>query len=333
MDPSLHPLFRPIQMNGTDGNTYYMEQIPSVSLMAHVACYWESGSIPHAGENQSTAIDMYPTRKEAGTLQSTKDPYMDGGIDQPYVSVPARVLPDGCTDMLITYDSIHSVHSYGYCGNYTHPFAVPEPVDVPASAENYTFGVRFFPGGAYVFHGLPLEELTDRRIPLEECWPVKLSELQERMAGTKSFEERVHVMNTYLSPLSVQTNSYENDLMKNVLHRIFTDGGRMSVSELAMREVVSERQLHRKFAEWIGISPKRFSEVVRFHRVLDSIHQGHTADWVALALNHGFFDQAHLIRQFRKFYGETPLTAAKEHQQRLSDLYNNSIASSVILKS
>lgn len=106
------------------------------------------------------------------------------------------------------------------------------------------------------------------RIPLEECWPVRLNELQERMAGTRTFEERVRVMNAYLSPLSVQTSTYENDLMKNALHRIFIDGGRMSVSELAMREVVSERQLHRKFAEWVGISPKRFSEVVRFHRVL-----------------------------------------------------------------
>ncbi|WP_343054948.1 hypothetical protein [Paenibacillus taichungensis] len=66
VDPSLHPLFRPIQMNGSDRNTYYIEQIPSVSLMAHVACYWESGSIPHEGER-----------------------------DQERISVPARVLPDG----------------------------------------------------------------------------------------------------------------------------------------------------------------------------------------------------------------------------------------------
>lgn len=308
MDPSLHPMFRPIQMNGTGRHTYYMEQIPSASLMAHVACYWESGLI----------------------LQSSKKPDMDGGIVQPDMSVPARVLPDGCTDMLITYDSVGSLHSYGYCGNYTHPFAVPGPSDAPATAD-YTFGVRFFPGGAYVFHGLPLEEFTDRRIPLHECWPVELSELQERMAGTKSFKERVQVMNTYLSPLSLQPNTYEHDLMKNVLHRIFKDGGRMNVSELAMREVVSERQLHRKFAEWVGVSPKRFSEVVRFHRVLESIHQGHTADGVALALNHGFFDQAHLIRQFRKFYGETPFTAAKEHQRMLSDLYNNPVVPSVIL--
>jgi len=233
--------------------------------------------------------------------------------------------------MLITYDPVSSEHSYAYCGNYTQPFTVPEQSDDGPPAGDYTFGVRFFPGGAHIFHGMPLEWFTDKRIALQECWPEGLNELQERMAGTNRFAERVEVMNAYLNPLSVQTTTSENDLMKNVLHRIFIDGGRMSVQELAMREVISERQLLRKFSEWVGISPKRFSEVVRFHRVLMDIHQGNTADWAMLAQNHGFFDQAHLIRQFRKFYGETPLTAAREHGRMLSDLYNRSVEPSVIL--
>nr|WP_211175605.1 helix-turn-helix domain-containing protein [Paenibacillus sp. SZ31] len=307
----MHPLFKPIQINGTYPNSYYVEKIPVAGLMAYVACYWESGSLPN----------------------THADVTWGEGREQSVMTVPARVLPDGCTDMLITYDPVCSEHSYAYCGNYTQPFAVPEPSDDGSPAGDYTFGVRFFPGGAHVFHGMPLEWFTDKRIALQECWPEKLNELQERMAETNSFAERVEVMNAYLSPLSMQSSTSENDLMKNVLHRIFIDGGRMTVQELAMREVISERQLHRKFSEWVGISPKRFSEVVRFHRVLNDIHQGNTADWAMLAQNHGFFDQAHLIRQFRKFYGETPLTAAKEHGRMLSDLYNRSVEPSVILKS
>ncbi|WP_340400903.1 helix-turn-helix domain-containing protein [Paenibacillus sp. FSL H8-0079] len=311
MDHSLHPLFKPIQINGTYPDSYYVEKIPAAGLMAYVACYWESGSLPN------THADV--------TWGEGREPSV--------MTVPARVLPDGCTDMLITYDPVCSEHSYAYCGNYTQPFAVPERSDDGSPAGDYTFGVRFFPGGAHVFHGMPLEWFTDKRIALQECWPEKLNELQERMAETNRFAERVEVMNAYLSPLSMQASTSENDLMKNVLHRIFIDGGRMTVQELAMREVISERQLHRKFSEWVGISPKRFSEVVRFHRVLNDIHQGNTADWAMLAQNHGFFDQAHLIRQFRKFYGETPLTAAKEHGRMLSDLYNRSVEPSVILKS
>lgn len=308
MDARLHPLFRPIQVNGTDLRTYYIEHNPSAALTAYVACYWESGTREY---DRNEAIPNRPT-----------------GI------ASARVLPDGCTDILITYDAVRSEHSYAYCGNYTQPFALPFPKELPPAGD-YTFGVRFFPGGASFFHGLPLNLFTDRRLSLEECWPEKMEELRERIAITEHFEQRVQIMDEYLRLLSIRRNivNVNHEMMKNVLHRIFVDGGRMSVQELAMREVVSERKLHRKFAEWIGISPKRFSEVVRFHRVLCDIQQGQSTDGVTLAQNHGFYDQAHLIRHFRKFYGETPLTAAKEHGQMLSDLYNRSAASSVILKS
>ncbi|MFS0870590.1 DUF6597 domain-containing transcriptional factor [Paenibacillus xylanilyticus] len=301
MDARLHPLFQPIQINGTDLQTYYMEQPPSPVLTAYIACFWESGTTPYGGYNLTEGV-------------------------------PSRVLPDGCTDILITYDAVCQQHSFAYCGNYTEPFAIPKPLDVTVTAD-YTFGVRFFPGGARYFHGLPLESFTDRRVSLEECWPAKIDELRERMAGTKSFEERVQVMETVLCLLPDDGSTYERDLMKNALHRIFVHGGRLSVNELASREVVSERQLHRKFGEWVGISPKRFSEVVRFHRVLSDIHQGLRTDWATLALNHGFFDQAHLIRQFRKLYGETPLTAAREHRRRLSELYNRPAEPSFILES
>ncbi|MEK4434309.1 AraC family transcriptional regulator [Paenibacillus sp. FSL K6-2862] len=292
MDARLHPLFRPIQMNGTDVHTYYIEQTPSHPMTAYIACFWESGTTSYTGYN-------------------------------PLESVHGRVLPDGCTDILITYDAVLQQHSFAYCGNYTEPFAIPVSVEINPPAD-YTFGVRFFPGGARHFHGLPLESFTDRRVPLEECWPANIDELRERMAGTKHFEERVQVMETYLCLLSEDGSTYEKDLMKNAMHRIFVHGGQLSVKELASCEVVSERQLHRKFGEWVGISPKRFSEVVRFHCVLRDIHQGRRMDWSALAQNHGFFDQAHLIRQFRKLYGETPLTAASEHRRMLSELYNRS---------
>ncbi|USG67831.1 helix-turn-helix domain-containing protein [Brevibacillus ruminantium] len=56
--------------------------------------------------------------------------------------------------------------------------------------------------------------------------------------------------------------------MKNALHCIFVSGGSLRVRALAEQEAVSERQLNRKFGQWIGLSPKKFSEVVRFQSVL-----------------------------------------------------------------
>ncbi|WP_052488014.1 helix-turn-helix domain-containing protein [Gordoniibacillus kamchatkensis] len=67
-------------------------------------------------------------------------------------------------------------------------------------------------------------------------------------------------------------------------------------------------------ATWIGLGPKKFSEIVRFQNVVAAIGAGRVADWPALALRHGYFDQAHFIRDFKQFYGDTPMAAAEEYR-------------------
>ncbi|MBB6024818.1 AraC-like DNA-binding protein [Paenibacillus sp. JGP012] len=315
MHARLHSLYRPVQINGLDPRTYYIEHAPSPSLAAYVACYWESG-----------------TRDPVENDQCFEGP--GNSFDQhPKSTASARVLPDGCNDMLVHYDAEQARFSYSYCGNYTQPFAFPLlPASPPAGA--YTFGVRFFPGGAPFLHGQSLDLFTDRRIPLEDCWPLKWDELQMKMEEAVNFAARVQVMDQYLSQMTLRNSCTQADqhLLQNVLHRIFKNKGRTSVQDIAKGEIVSERQLHRKVTEQVGISPKRLSEIVRFHEVMHGIREARFTDGVTIAQQYGFYDQAHLIRQFGKFYGDTPLTAIREQQQMLSEKYNLSSVSSVILE-
>nr|WP_145403421.1 helix-turn-helix domain-containing protein [Paenibacillus xylanexedens] len=315
MHARLHSLYRPVQINGLDPRTYYIEHAPSPSLAAYVACYWESGT--------RDAVENDQRFEEAGISFA----------HHPKSTASARVLPDGCTDMLVQYDAEQACFSYSYCGNYTQPFAFPLlPVSPPAGA--YTFGVRFFPGGAPFLHGQPLDLFTDRRIPLEDCWPLKWDELQMKMEETVDFAARVQMMDQYLNQMTLRNSctQADQDLLQNVLYRIFKNKGRTSVQDIAAGEVISERQLHRKVTEQVGISPKRLSEIVRFHEVMHGIRESRFTDGVTIAQQYGFYDQAHLIRQFRKFYGDTPLTAIREQQQMLSEKYNLSSVSSVILE-
>ncbi|WP_145333384.1 helix-turn-helix domain-containing protein [Paenibacillus xylanexedens] len=320
MDASLHALYRPVQMNGMDPRTYYIENSPSPVLIPYVACYWESGTRGHMEDGKYGIEGMD----------------MDIKVNDLMLKFPAsaRVLPDGCTDILIDYNPEQARYTYSYCGNYTQPFAFPlSPPAPPAGA--YTFGVRFFPGGAPFLHGQSLDLFTDRRVPLEDCWPDRWDELQLKMEETVNFAQRVQVMESYLRRVTLRSSPIhhqaDQDLLRNVLYRIFKESGRLSIQELAQGEAVSERQLHRKMTEQVGISPKRFSEIVRFHEVLHGIRKGRAADGAELAQTYGFYDQAHLIRQFRKFYGDTPLVAVQEHQQMLSEKYNDAAVSSVIL--
>ncbi|WP_025680769.1 helix-turn-helix domain-containing protein [Paenibacillus massiliensis] len=331
MDYRLHSLYRPLQINGMTTGSGYAECHPSASLLPYVACYWESGT----HEQGMNELDQFPEWTHRSPQMRSAPGEVHQRNQQEGLAVFARVLPDGCSDILLTYDPVREELDMSYCGNYTKPFAFHEEpateVDTRSRGAGYTFGVRFFPGGARVFHGISLDEFTDQRIPLEQCWPrsaTELRELGERMLETTSFRERARLMDTYLNSWISSTllhgHMAEGDLMKNVLHRIFTSRGQTSIQELAALETVSERQLHRYCKPWIGISPKRFSEVVRCQQVLASIQQGHIQDWAELAVAHGFFDQAHLIRHFRAWYGATPGVAAAEHKQKLSVMYNTS---------
>ncbi|MEK5322445.1 helix-turn-helix domain-containing protein [Paenibacillus sp. FSL L8-0644] len=312
MDPLLHSLFRPLQVNGSDLSTYYIEQKPSAALRAYVACYWESG--PTAREVSEG--DMALSGRDAASLGWLEE---EEEVD--------RVLPDGCTDILLEYDPVNKRQELSYCGTFTQPFVSARQ----AGSETRIFAVRFFPGGAHYFHGMPTHLFTGGNYRLEDLWPESITIIGERIMEAQNFNERVRIMDEYLNQLLLRQRTNGCDLMKNLLHRIFVSGGSVGVKELAEREAISERQLNRKFGQWIGISPKKFSEVVRFQSVLHSIQSGGGLDWTELALKHSFFDQAHLIRDFRRFYGDSPLTAAKD-LRKLSDFYNTRPEASAILK-
>jgi len=310
MDPLLHSLFRPLQVNGSDLSTYYIEQKPSAALKAYVACYWESGPANREVEGNLAASCE-------GTVL----------LSLPQEETMERVLPDGCTDILLEYDPVNKRQELSYCGTFTQPFVSTRQ----AESDTRIFAVRFFPGGAHYFHGMPTHLFTGGNYRLEDLWPESIAVIGERIMEAQNFNERVRIMDEYLNQLLLRQRTNDCDLMKNLLHRIFMSGGSVGVKELAEREAISERQLNRKFGQWIGISPKKFSEVVRFQSVLHSIQSGGGLDWTELALKHSFFDQAHLVRDFRRFYGDSPLTAAKD-LRKLSDFYNTRPEASAILK-
>ncbi|OBA02093.1 AraC family transcriptional regulator [Paenibacillus polymyxa] len=312
MDPLLHSLFRPLQVNGSDRSTYYIEHNPSAALRAYVACYWESGP----ATREIPGGDMTVSGRDTASL---------GWLEE--VEAVNRVLPDGCTDILLEYDPVSKRQELSYCGTFTHPFVSTRQ----AGSGTRIFAVRFFPGGAHYFHGMPTHLFTGSNYCLEEIWPENVEIIGERISEARDFNERVRIMDQYLNQLLLSRRTSDCDLMKNLLHRIFMSGGSVGVKELAEREAISERQLNRKFGQWIGISPKKFSEVVRFQSVLHSIQSDGSVDWTGLALKHSFFDQAHLIRDFRRFYGASPLTAAKEFR-RLSDFYNTRSEPTAILE-
>jgi AraC-like DNA-binding protein len=77
---------------------------------------------------------------------------------------------------------------------------------------------------------------------------------------------------------------------------------------------VSERHLRRVFRETVGVSPKAYARVARFHRALGAAREDGRAGWASIAAAAGYYDQAHLIAEFRVIAGVTPRVLAEERR-------------------
>jgi AraC-like DNA-binding protein len=93
------------------------------------------------------------------------------------------------------------------------------------------------------------------------------------------------------------------------IRRIVDAGGSLGITRLAPALGVTRQHLARRFAQLVGVSPKMFARVVRLGRVIErarAVPPGEAINWSALALELGYYDQAHMVDEFRELTGVTP---------------------------
>ena len=104
-----------------------------------------------------------------------------------------------------------------------------------------------------------------------------------------------------------------------MVQRIIMSDGRQSVARLSQDIGLTGRQLERKFQIMVGISPKLLARIIRFQKVFKAMGQA-AASWSAVAYECGYYDQAHLIHDFRTFSGESP-TAFYNYDHEVSEYF------------
>ncbi len=285
----LHALFKPVQGSGQLAAYRYTEVAPSPALRELVCCYWFSQAVA-AGEYGAS-------------------------LDDP--SVRDRVLPDGCSDIVFEQNGPCGGYSIRYCGLFDRSFSIAYDKRFVYDS----FGIRFFPGGAHALLGVAISEFKNHHQPLELILPSLASELQSKLNGRAPVDELVGLLEHCLLDNLRAQDKRINGTVQNLLYRIFNARGLSSVAELAEFEVVGSRQMNRLFHQWIGASPKSFSEIARFQYTLGDMRSARYRTLGELAAANGYFDQAHMIRVFQRYYGDSPTVAAKE-LAAVSDLYN-----------
>ena len=211
---------------------------------------------------------------------------------------PYHVLPDGCVDIMLAYRSGGTAPDAALAvGTMTRPLVV-------RAGEPGTFiGVRFWPGRAYPVLGMPAAELTDLRVDVGDVWrdgarDVESLDLGDLSTLFASFEQ--------LLRRRLARAPSGNVTVDAAVCAIRRAQGNLSIAALAPALGVTRQYLARAFALHVGVPPKTFARVVRVRSTLERARVAATVDWAALALEAGYYDQAHLAGEVKELTGRSP---------------------------
>lgn len=178
------------------------------------------------------------------------------------------------------------------------------------AGEGRVFGVKFRPGGFHPFWGSPVSELTDRVIGLRESFGRGGEALERGILPLRDKWAVVEVAESFLGRRLPERDT-NVEKINRITDSIEADQGILRVEEVADRSGMSRRTLQRLFERYVGVSPKWVIRRYRLHEAVERLSGGETVNLAGLALDLGYFDQAHFAKDFGTIVGIAPAAYAR----------------------
>jgi AraC-like DNA-binding protein len=176
---------------------------------------------------------------------------------------------------------------------------------VESSGEQHGVELRLTPIGAHMLLGLPMHELADQVTPIEAVLGRAGAELPERLATAPGWEARFAMLDRLLAERLDGARPPAAGV-EHAWWRLVGSHGATPVERLADEVGWSRRHLFARFREHTGLPPKVFARILRFQRAAALMACAGGPSLCEIALDCGYYDQAHLNRDFRAFAGRTP---------------------------
>jgi AraC-like DNA-binding protein len=220
-----------------------------------------------------------------------------------------RALPTGAMQILVNlHDDVLTtradtdlgrVHRVGGAA-LQGPSARPAVIDT--AEQRAIAGVSFRPGGAYPFFTAPSTETADRLVGLDDLWGVEGRLLGERLLDARDPADVLCRLEAVLLRRAVRPLSTDRGVAFAVA--AFERGA--AVTAVTERLGTTRQRFARRFGALVGLTPKRYARVRRFQRLVASVASGGPVDWAVRAAEFGYYDQAHMIHEFRGLAGISP---------------------------
>jgi AraC-like DNA-binding protein len=226
--------------------------------------------------------------------------------------VPApAILPDGHVEIVFNLGDPVQLEGPAFTGLQPDRVAVGPlsyAVRMTYGERVSTLGIRLHPARGAAFLGVRATALAEQILPLARVAPRLDEALAAALRGTSDPEQARPALDAaLLAQLAIMTPADEEiaAIVDRLLEPDDVDEP-LTVAAMAATLRITPRQVQRRFLAAVGIRPKRFTRVVRFARAWQAASMSDATAWADLALEHGFADQAHLVREFRAFGAEPP---------------------------
>lgn len=167
------------------------------------------------------------------------------------------------------------------------------------------FQVQFQPGAFFQLARLPVSELTNNFVDAEAIFSTEIRLVNERLSYTRHYTEMIGVVEDFLLHL-VRKSKRQVRPIDRVSQFLLYHPNTASLDWLADQACLSQRQFYRQFVEREGVSPKLYARIARFENAMKLKNAQPTKDWLSVAIDLGYYDYQHLVRDFKEFTSLTP---------------------------
>lgn len=225
--------------------------------------------------------------------------------------VTERVVPNGAVELMFHYknpfkclisDQIEKKQPQSFISGLSNTYS-----DVTTQGESGMISVSFYPFGACNFFRFPMNETEDKDISLESVIGNRANIISQQLYDAGSIAERVKIIENFLLKQYKEIRTEDFRLINKAVSLINQNRGQLQSANLSGLLAITPKSLERKFISLVGKSPKQFSKIVRFQSIIDTVSKGHCENFTQIALEYGYYDQAHFNKDFKSFSGLTPL--------------------------
>jgi AraC-like DNA-binding protein len=233
----------------------------------------------------------------------------------PLAHAKDRLLPSGSSALIINLfedemrcyggpgdELIERLPGAVLCGTYSRYFVID------TREQRANVGVAFRPGGTWPFFDPASDELHNQHVSLRDLWGSAGDTLRERILAAPTPRAKLVLLEAELLARAIRPLQRRAEV-EYAVERLTHAPHDYSIAMLSEHVGLSARRFTRLFTLEVGLTPKLYSRIERFQRVLRAM-DGHAGDWTDVAQSCGYFDQSHLIRECRSLSGFTPTELA-----------------------